>query len=282
MSEDKEMSFLGHIGELRSHLVRAAIAIFVCSIIVGLNINYIMDHIFFGPTRQDFITFRTINHFSQQFMGEDSIKLPGTFAVQQKKLLEQFNVMMSVSVFGGMVLAFPYLIWELWRFIKPALLPRERANSVFIINFVWILFLLGILVGYFLILPLAINFGLVFNISSSITQLFDLTDYSALFLQVVLGMGLIFLFPIIVYFLTSIGILTPMFLKTYRKHSIIVILVVAALITPADIFSMFAAAVPLLLLYEFSYFMSKRVYKRILKEEAKLNASLEKIASDNS
>ena len=276
MSEEKEMSFLGHIGELRSHLVRSAIAIVLGSLIVGFNINYIMDHIFFGPTRNDFITFRTINHFSREFTGENSIVLPSTFAVQQKKLLEQFNVMMSVSIFGGMVLAFPYLIWELWRFIKPALHPRERKNSVFIINFVWILFVLGIMVGYFLILPLAINFGLVFNISDSITQLFDLTDYSALFLQIVLGMGLIFLFPIIVYFLTSIGILTPIFLKTYRRHAIVLIMVVAALITPADVFSMFAAAVPLLLLYEFSLFMSVRVYKRILKEEAKLNAGLEK------
>ncbi len=276
MSEEKEMSFLGHIGELRSHLVRSAIAIVLGSLIVGFNINYIMDHIFFGPTRNDFITFRTINHFSREFTGENSIVLPGTFAVQQKKLLEQFNVMMSVSIFGGMVLAFPYLIWELWRFIKPALHPRERKNSVFIINFVWILFVLGIMVGYFLILPLAINFGLVFNISDSITQLFDLTDYSALFLQIVLGMGLIFLFPIIVYFLTSIGILTPIFLKTYRRHAIVLIMVVAALITPADVFSMFAAAIPLLLLYEFSLFMSVRVYKRILKEEAKLNAGLEK------
>lgn len=274
MSEEKEMSFLGHIGELRSHLVRSAIAIVIGSLIVGFNINYIMDHIFFGPTRNDFITFRAINHYSREFFGENSITLPGTFAVQQKKLLEQFNVMMSVSIFGGMVLAFPYLIWELWRFIRPALHPRERENSVFIINFVWILFLAGVCCGYFLILPLAINFGLVFNISSSITQLFDLTDYSALFLQIVLGMGLIFLFPIIVYFLTSIGLLTPLFLKTYRRHAIVLILVVAAVVTPADVFSMMAAALPLLLLFEFSVVMSKRVYKRKLKEEAKFQAKI--------
>lgn len=272
MSEIKEMSFLGHIGELRSHLVRSAIAILIGSIVVGFNINFIMDHIFFGPTRNDFITFRAINHFSREFFGSDSIVLPGTFAVQQKKLLEQFNVMMSVSIFGGMVLAFPYLIWELWRFIKPALHPRERKNSVFVINFVWILFLSGVMCGYFLILPLAINFGLIFKISDSITQLFDLTDYSSLFLQIVLGMGMIFLFPIVVYFLTSIGLLTPTFLKTYRRHSIVLILVVAALVTPADVFSMLAAALPLLLLFEFSVLMSKRVYKRIQKEEAIFNA----------
>lgn len=264
---DTEMSFWGHIGELRGHLIRCIIAIIIGGLIVGFNINWIMDTVFFGPTKNNFVTFRIINHFSREFFGHDSFVLPGTFAVQQKKLLEQFNVMMSVSIFGGIVLAFPYIIWELWRFIKPALMPQEKKNSVFVINFVWVLFLTGILVGYFLILPLAINFGLLFTISTSITQLFDLSDYTTLFLQVVLGMGIVFLFPVLVYFLTTIGVLTPLFLKTYRRHAIVLIMVVAAVITPADVFSMMAAAVPLLLLFEFSVLMSKRVYRRLEKEK---------------
>ena len=171
--------------------------------------------------------------------------------------------MMSVSIFGGMIVAFPYIVWEMWKFISPALHPNERKSSAFMINFVWILFAIGVLIGYFLILPLAINFGLLFKISGSIEQLFDLSDYTTLFLQVVVGMGLVFLFPVIVYFLTNIGILTPSFLTTYRRHAIVLIMVVAAIITPADVFSMLAAAVPLLLLYEFSVLMCKRVYKRI-------------------
>lgn len=266
--EEKEMSFWGHIGELRGHLIRCIIAIVVGAIIVGLNINWIMDHVFFAPTKNDFVTFRLINHFSEEFLGKESFHLPDNFAVQQKMLFQQFNVMMAVSIFGGMVVAFPYIILELWKFISPALHPNEKKNSLFFINFVWILFILGILVGYFLILPLAINFGLLFSISTSITQLFDLSDYATLFLQVVLGMGLLFLFPVLVYYLTSIGILTPMFLKTYRRHAIVLIMVVAAIVTPADVFSMLAAAFPLLLLYEFSIVMSSRVYKRLLKEEA--------------
>lgn len=267
MSEEKEMSFLGHIGELRSHLIRSVIAIVIGAFIVGFNVNWIMDHIFFGPTRNDFFTFRVVNHFSREFLGHDSIVLPDHFAVQQKKLFQQFNVMMAVSVFGGIVLAFPYIVWELWRFISPALHPNERKNSSFIINFVWILFACGVLCGYFLILPFAINFGLLFKISNSITQLFDLSDYTTLFMQVVLGMGVLFLFPIIVYFLTNIGILTPQFLKTYRRHAIVLIMVVAAIVTPADVLSMLAAAFPLIVLYEFSILMSKRIYKRILKRE---------------
>ncbi|WP_185093402.1 twin-arginine translocase subunit TatC [Kaistella solincola] len=265
MTEKKEMSFLGHIGELRAHLVRSLIAIVVCAIVIGFNVNWIMDHIFFGPTRNDFLTFRVVNHFSRELIGENSITLPGNFAVQQKKLFEQFNVMMAVSIFGGMVAAFPYLIWELWRFISPALHPKERKNSVFLINFVWILFAVGILCGYFLILPFAINFGLLFKVSDSITQLFDLTDYTTLFMQIVLGMGLVFLFPVIVYFLTSIGILTPQFMRKYRRHAIVLIMVVAAIITPADVLSMMMAALPLLLLYEFSILMCAYTFKKVQK-----------------
>lgn len=274
MNTEKDMSFWGHIGELRSHLMRCIIAIVIGALAVGFNIDWIMDHIFFGPTRNDFLTFRVVNHFSRELLGHDSISLPGTFAVQQKKLFQQFNVMMAVSVFGGMVAAFPYIIWELWRFISPALQPNERKSSSFIINFVWILFLTGVLCGYFLILPFAINFGLIFKISDSITQLFDLSDYTTLFLQVVLGMGVLFLFPVIVYFLTNIGILTPAFLRTYRRHAIVLIMVVAAIVTPADVLSMMAAALPLVVLYEFSILMAVRTYKRLQREEALAKAKL--------
>ena len=262
------MSFWGHIGELRGHLIRSIIAIVIGDVIVGFNINWIMDVVFFGPTRNDFPTFRAVNHFSRMILGEDSIHLPKDFPVRVQKLYQQFNVMMAVSIFGGMVLAFPYTIWELWRFISPALHPKEKKNSVFMINFVWILFLTGILVGYYLILPFAINFGVIFKISEVIVPLYDLSDYTTLFLQVVLGMGVIFLFPVIVYFLTSIEILTPKFMQTYRRHAIVLIMVVAAIITPADVLSMLMAAFPLVLLYEFSIIMSAYTYKKVVKRKA--------------
>lgn len=269
MSEEKEMSFLGHIGELRSHLVRSILAIVILAIVVGFNINWVMDHIFFGPTRNDFLTFRIVNHFSRELTGNDSFILPAHFSVQQKQLFQQFNVMMAVSIFSGLVLAFPYIIWELWKFISPALMPNEKKNSIFYINSIWMLFMAGVLTVYFLILPFAINFGLLFKVSDNIVQLFDLSDYTTLFLQVTMGMGVIFLFPIAVYILTSIGILTPKFLKTYRRHAIVLIMVVAAIITPADVLSMMAAALPLVILYEFSILMSNIVYKKIQKRELK-------------
>ncbi|HCA09904.1 MULTISPECIES: twin-arginine translocase subunit TatC [unclassified Chryseobacterium] len=270
MDEKKDMSFLGHIGELRGHLVRSIIAIIVVAFAVGFNINWIMDHIFFGPTRNDFPTFRVVNHFSRMLLGEDSIHLPKEFPVRVQRLYQQFNVMMAVSVFGGIVGAFPYIVWELWRFIGPALHPKERKNSIFIINAVWILFMTGVLCGYFLILPFAVNFGVIFKISDIIIPLYDLSDYTTLFLQVILGMGVIFLFPILIYFLTSIGILTPMFMKTYRRHAIVLIMVVAAIITPADVLSMIMAALPLLILYEFSIIMCAYTYKKVQKNAANL------------
>jgi sec-independent protein translocase protein TatC len=270
VSEGKEMSFLGHIGELRGHLVRSIIAIIIAAFIIGFNINWIMDHIFFGPTRNDFPTFKIVNHFSRMILGSDSIHLPKEFPVRVQRLYQQFNVMMAVSIFGGIVLAFPYIVWELWRFIGPALHPRERKNSIFIINAVWILFMSGVLSGYFLILPFAVNFGVIFKISDIIIPLYDLSDYTTLFLQVVLGMGIVFLFPILIYFLTSIGILNPKFMRTYRRHAIVLIMVVAAIITPADVLSMIMAALPLLLLYEFSIIMCSYTYKKVQKRDGNL------------
>ncbi|BAP32012.1 sec-independent protein translocase [Chryseobacterium sp. StRB126] len=272
MDNNKDMSFLGHIGELRGHLVRSIIAIIIAAFAVGFNINWIMDHIFFGPTRNDFPTFKIVNHFSRLLLGEDSIHLPKDFPVRVQRLYQQFNVMMAVSVFGGMVAAFPYIVWELWRFISPALHPREKKNSIYIINSVWMLFMTGVLCGYFLILPFAVNFGVIFKISDIIVPLYDLSDYTTLFLQVVLGMGVIFLFPILIYFLTSIGILTPVFMKTYRRHAIVLIMVVAAIITPADVLSMLMAAFPLLILYEFSIMMCTFTYKRVQKSNGNLPA----------
>ncbi len=271
MNNGKEMSFMGHIGELRGHLIRCLIAIMIGGIIVWFNLTWIMDHIFFGPVRNDFPTFKIINEFSNKYNGADAVVLPKEFPVRTQKLYQEFNVAFIVAFFGGIVVALPYIIWELWRFISPALHPKERKNSGMMIISVWFLFILGALCGYYLILPFAINFAVLFKISDIIKPMYDLSDYTALFFQIVLGMGVVFLFPIIVNFLTGIGILTPKFLKTYRRHAIVLIMVIAAVITPADVMSMMIAAVPLLLLYEFSIGLSARTYRRLQKENTELS-----------
>ena len=267
MSDQKEMSFLDHLGELRGHLIRSVIAIIIAAVFIGINTNWVVDNILFYPTKPDFPTFRYINYFTQEYLGEESISLPETFPIQVRKLYEQFNVMMSISIFGGILLVFPYIIWELWRFISPALLPNERKYSLIIIHGTWILFFFGALCGYFIILPFAINFGYFFRISDEIRLSYDLSDYLSIFLQVVFGMAIIFLFPMIVYVLTSLGILTPQLMKTYRRHAIVIIMIIAAIITPADVVSMFIAAIPLLLLYEMSVAMAQIIHKRLLKEQ---------------
>lgn len=267
MSDQKEMSFLDHLGELRGHLIRSVIAIIIAAVFIGINTNWVVDNILFYPTKPDFPTFKYINYFTQEYLGEESISLPETFPIQVRKLYEQFNVMMSISIFGGILLVFPYIIWELWRFISPALLPNERKYSLIIIHGTWILFFFGALCGYFIILPFAINFGYFFRISDEIRLSYDLSDYLSIFLQVVFGMAIIFLFPMIVYVLTSLGILTPQLMKTYRRHAIVIIMIIAAIITPADVVSMFIAAIPLLLLYEMSVAMAQIIHKRLLKEQ---------------
>ena len=267
MSNQKEMSFLDHLGELRGHLIRSVIAIIIAAVFIGINTNWVVDNILFYPTKPDFPTFKYINYFTQEYLSEESISLPETFPIQVRKLYEQFNVMMSISIFGGILLAFPYIIWELWRFISPALLPNERKYSLIIIHGTWILFFFGALCGYFIILPFAINFGYFFRISDEIKLSYDLSDYLSIFLQVVFGMAIIFLFPMIVYVLTSLGILTPQLMKTYRRHAIVIIMIIAAIITPADVVSMFIAAIPLLLLYEMSVAMAQIIHKRLLKEQ---------------
>ncbi len=265
MKNKNEMSFLDHIGELRSHLIRSIIAIIITAFAIGYNIEWITQNIIFWPTKPDFLTFRAVNAVSRYFIGSDTIVMPNHFPIQVRKLFEQFNMMMTISIFGGIIIAFPYIIWEIWRFVSPALKANEKKNSIFIINATWFLFILGTLCGYFLVMPFVINFGYFFTISKEIQLNIDLTSYITILLQVVFGMAIIFLFPMIVYILTALEILTPSFLIKYRRHAIVLIMIVAAIITPADVLSMMAAAMPLLVLYEISIIMAKIMYRRIQK-----------------
>lgn len=269
MGNDKEMSFLEHLGELRGHLIRSILVVIIFAFLIGYNIEWVVDNILFYPTQPDFLTFKLINNFTQEFLGQESISLPEKFPIQVRKLYEQINVTISIAIFGGILCAFPYLIWELWRFISPALLPNEKKYSLFIINGTWIFFFLGALCGYFIILPFAINFGYFYRISDQIKLSYDLSDYLSIFLKIIFGMATIFLFPMLVYILTMLKVLTPTFMKTYRRHAIILILIVAAVITPADVISMFIAAIPLLLLYEMSILLAIIIHKRLEKNTLK-------------
>lgn len=264
---NKEMSFLGHIGELRGHLIRISLAVVVCAVLVGWNIKYVMDGIIFAPTRPDFFSFRVINYFSSRLGMGKAFDMPEAFPIQNRSMFGDFDTMMQVSIYGGILVAFPYVIWELWRFISPALHENERKNSIFYILSTWLFFVLGALVGYFLVMPFMLNFSYFFRISDIIRKDYDLLSYISMFLKIELGMSVVFLFPIIVHVLTSLEILTPAVMQEYRRHAIVVIMVLAAIITPADALSMIAASLPLVGLYEISIIMSKLVYRRIQREK---------------
>ncbi|MDO4764060.1 MAG: twin-arginine translocase subunit TatC [Flavobacteriaceae bacterium] len=258
----QEMSFLEHLGELRGHLLRSVVVAVAMAILIGSQIDWVVEHILFYPIKPDFPTFKIINEFTLKYFGEESFALPEKFPIQVRRLYEQFNVTISIAVFGGLLCSFPYIIWELWRFISPALLPNEKKYSLIIINGTWGLFFLGALCGYFIILPFAINFGYFYRISDSIQLSYDLSDYLSIFLQITFGMAFVFLFPMIVYFLSMLGVISPKTLQTYRKHALILILIISAFITPSDVISMFVAAVPLLILYEMSILLTKIIHRK--------------------
>ncbi len=260
--QNKSMSFLGHVDELRSHLVRSFIAIVIGAIVVGFNKTLLFDEIIFGPTKKDFITFKIFNKISNYIgLGDVFIDMKDV-PIQNLQLMGQFNLYIMASVIGGVILVFPYIVWELWRFIKPALTETEKKASTLFILSIYFLFMVGIFFGYFLVAPLAINFGYFFTVSDIIQNNYTVTSYASILIQSVVAMGLVFLFPIVVYFLTRLEIIDPIFFKTYRKHAFVVILIIAAIITPSDLLSMFAAAIPLWVLYEFSILVSIVVYKQ--------------------
>ncbi|MDR1875994.1 MAG: twin-arginine translocase subunit TatC [Flavobacteriaceae bacterium] len=256
------MPFLAHVGVLRKHLLRSLVAICAGAAFIGYKMHFVMDTIIFGPIHKDFITFRIMNAVSRFFSSRDAFVMPEQFPIQVRRIFEQLNTAFYIAMVGGFILVFPYVIYEMWKFISPGLKPNEKKNSVAFFITTYFLFILGCSFGYFLVTPLTMHFGYFFNLSDVIKVNIDLSSYISILLQTVLGMGLVFLLPIIVYVLTSIGILTPKFLKTYRRHAVVIILIIAGFITPGDIPSMLVASCPLYLLYEASILVSAIVYKR--------------------
>ncbi len=259
---EKEMPFLDHIGELRIHLIRAIISIFVGAIIVGVFWNYVNDLIT-APLSSDFVTFTAFNNVGESLGIGEIFK--GPFNVESMltnlQFSGQFTSLIGVVIVGGIILALPYVVWEFFQFLKPGLTHNERKYSVGIIFSIVFFFLMGVLFSYFMVLPLSIHFMFFFE-PFGVPNKWTLGNYISVFVQTTLAMGVVFLLPVIVYFLTKMGILTPQFLKEYRKHAFVVVLSVAALITPADLLSMFVASIPLWLLYELSIIIAQRVYNR--------------------
>ena len=259
--EQGEMTFLEHLEALRWHLIRSIASIALFAIVMFLCKEFVFDRIIFGPKFADFPTFK----FFCQFMS--SMCVPPEFTVQTVTVEEKFLTHLKVSIILGVVVAFPYVVWEMWQFIKPGLYPNERRAARGVVFVCSMLFLIGVLFGYFIIAPFALKFLTGYEVADTISSP-TLTSYVNNMAMYTVPTGIIFELPIVVYFLTKVGLITPDFMKKYRRMAVVVILVLSAVITPPDVTTQFLIGVPLYLLYEVSIVISKRVVAQQAKEEA--------------
>lgn len=243
-------------------------------IVAFIFIRWIFDNIVFGPAHVDFITFQWLCDLGHFTGAEDALcvkSLP--FKVQSRYVTGQFTMSLTASFVIGLIVAFPYVFWEVWSFIKPGLYRKEQSNSrgaVFAVSF---LFMLGVMFGYFVMSPLAIWFMSTYSISDMIVNEFDITSYVSTIVALVFGSGLLFQMPIVFYFLTKVGLVTPQFMRKYRRHAIVSIVIIGAIVTPPDPLSQMLISLPLYLLYEVSIFISAiELRKKKKREEAELAA----------
>ncbi|MBL7713096.1 MAG: twin-arginine translocase subunit TatC [Chitinophagaceae bacterium] len=255
------MHFTDHIEELRWHIVRSLIAVLVFAIVAFFNIEWIFDRILLGPAHADFISYRALCWMGHELKLEglclDDVKIK----FQNTELAGQFTMSFSVSLMIGFITAFPYVFWEFWRFIKPALKEQELKHATGIVFWSSSLFLCGVLFAYFIIVPFTVNFFGNYQLSPSFENIITIGNYYDTINDLVLGMGLVFEIPIVVYFLSKIGILTPKLMRDQRRIAILIIFVLAAVITPPDWFSIWLVAIPLIMLYEGGILIAGRVVK---------------------
>jgi len=267
-TQDKEMSFLDHLEIFRWHLIRAAIAIVFFSIIAFIYKDIVFDVIILGPKDPKFPTYRVLCAISQYLGLQDALCLTKSpFSLMNISMSGQFSTHITTSLFTGFIIAFPYVIWELWRFIRPALRAKETIMAKGIVFFSSVLFLIGILFGYYVIAPLSVNFLGSYQVSDIVENQISLTSFISTVTTVSFANGIIFELPILVYFLSKLGLITPDFMRVYRKHSMVVILILSSIITPPDITSQVLVSLPLILLYEISIRISARVIKNQEKQK---------------
>lgn len=268
--EEKEMSFLDHLEELRWHVVRSLIVVVVFTIGAFIMAPWIFHNIIFAPARVDFPTFQALCSFGNWIGTQELCVEEIPFKVQSRYMTGQFTMHILAAFVIGFIISFPYVIWEIWRFIRPGLYSKERKYSRGAVASISLLFISGVLFGYYVLAPLMISFLANYQISEMIVNEFDITSYVSTIVGVVFGCGLLFQLPVVIYFLTKMGIVTPTFLRQYRKHAVVIILIVGAIVTPsADPFSQALISAPLYLLYEISILISSNVVRKQALEEAR-------------
>ena len=266
---ESEMSFFDHIDVLRKHLIRAVgvIALFICG--AFYYTDFIFNSIIMGPKNPQFWTYRMMCKLVEKYpsIGQDFCITKIDAKIINTEMAGQFTLQLNSCVMVGIILGIPYLLFELWLFIKPALHDKEKKSASGFVFFASFLFFTGIMFGYFIICPLSVNFLTNFTVSPEIQNTFTIDSYLSSVMTLTLGSGVIFQLPVIIYILSKMGIMTPAFMRASRRYSTVIILIVAAVVTPtADPYTMLIVAMPLFLLYELSIYISANIEKKKNKE----------------
>lgn len=261
MEEENKMSFLDHLEELRWRLVRSVIAVFLIAGVLWFNQEWIMNNVFLSMKSPSFISFRLICEYLGICVEEIPVKMQST------TMGGQFAYSMMMSFLGGIVIGFPFIFYQIWAFVKPGLKTNEKSVASGVVFYVSILFFIGIAFGYFIISPLCVQFFGSYQMSKDIENIFTINSYMSTILSTVFYSGLLFLLPVVAYLFAKMGVITPAYLRKYRKHAIIGVLILSAVITPPDLISQVIVAIPIVLLYEISILVTARVYKKLKSEE---------------
>ncbi|MCD7968979.1 MAG: twin-arginine translocase subunit TatC [Alistipes sp.] len=279
-SSSGEMTFFEHLEELRPHLVRAAAAIFVFMVVAFVSKSFIIDKVLMGPQAPGFPLNRLFGFLADRW-GMEALRLNRyTVNMINTSMAGQFNLHLKISIVTAIVVAVPYALWELWLFIKPALTPTEIAGSRMFVFYISLCFLVGVLFGYFIIAPLTVNFFYTYTISSDIANMIDIGSYLSTIVNLSLACGVLFLLPILIYFLARMGIMTPAFMRKYRKHAFVVLLIFSAVITPPDVFSLMLVILPMYLLYEVGIVIAERVERKKALADAEFYGEADESADD--
>ena len=260
--EEEGMSFLDHLEALRWHLLRAVTAVLIFTVVAFIAKDFVFGVLILGPSKVDFLTYRVLCDIGN-YLGIPALcinELP--FTIQSRQMTGQFSMHMTSSMVVGLIAAFPYLFYEVWRFISPGLHANEKSAARGAVFFVSFLFLSGASFGYFVLSPLSINFLANYQLDPTIANEFDITSYVSTLSMLVLASAIMFQLPVVVYFLSMSGLVTSKMLISYRRHSIVVILIVSAIITPPDVVSQLLIAMPILVLYEVGIVIAKRLEKK--------------------
>lgn len=259
-----EMSLIDHLEELRWHLIRATIAVGILMVVAFFNIKFIFEYVLIAPAKTNFWTYRQLCALGEYLGTKDALCIQKiSFELQSRTMTGQFMMSITASAMIGLIIGFPYVFWEIWRFVKPALYKKEQKVASGAVFWVSLLFIFGVVFGYYIVTPLSINFLANYQIADSIKNQFDIVSYLSTVITLVMGCAFLFQLPILVYFLAKIGVITASFMRRYRRHAIVVILILAGVITPPDVFSQIIVSLPLWILYEIGINIAANVEKNL-------------------